>query len=134
MKAEEMSPRYLTLGPNGVIAEIELNREIAAALARLPDDPSLYFDLGEPHVMIPLGQLVNARARDRGIINANRHMLAAAKGNEKRKPLTVRPPGKRIVAGDGWQFDFAQRASFEMADDTLLHRMTGHMSMSPAAN
>ncbi len=64
---------------------------LRAALARLPDDPSLYFDLGEPHVMIPLGQLVNARARDRGIINANRHMLAAAKGNEKRKPLTVRP-------------------------------------------
>ncbi len=91
MKAEEMSPRYLTLGPNGVIAEIDLNREIAAALARLPDDPSLYFDLGQLHVMIPLGQLVNARARDRGIINANRHMLAAAKGSEKRKPLTVRP-------------------------------------------
>ncbi|HEV7310123.1 hypothetical protein [Ensifer sp.] len=91
MEAEGMSPRYLTLGPNGAIAEIELNRELATLLSRLPDDPALYFDLGEPHVMIPIEHLVNARARERGIINANRHMLVAANGKAKRKPLSVRP-------------------------------------------
>lgn len=91
MEAEGMSPRYLALGPNGAIAAIELNRELAALLSRLPDNPALYFDLGEPHVMIPLEQLVNARARESGIINANRHMLVAASRKVKRKPLTVRP-------------------------------------------
>ncbi|MBD9509114.1 hypothetical protein IB265_20295 [Ensifer sp. ENS10] len=90
MKTDEMSLKYFTLRPDGAVVEIELNQDIAATLARLPDDPSLYFDLGEPHLLIPLKQLVNARARERGIVNANRHMLAAAKGNqEKRKPLTV---------------------------------------------
>ncbi|MEI3855979.1 MULTISPECIES: hypothetical protein [Ensifer] len=74
-----------------------MNQEIVAALARLPDDPALYFDLGEPHLLIPLEQLVNARARERGIVNANRHMVAAAKGNqEKRKPLTVRALGNEL--------------------------------------
>ncbi len=90
MKTEEMLLKYPTLRPDGAVVEIELNHDIAATLARLPDDPSLYFDLGEPHLLIPLEQLVNARARERGIVNANRHMLAAAQGNqEKRKPLTV---------------------------------------------
>ena len=90
MKTDEMSLKYFTLRPDGAVVEIELNQDIAATLARLPDDPSLYFDLGEPHLLIPLEQLVNARARERGIVNANRHMLTAAKGNqEKRKPLTV---------------------------------------------
>ncbi|WP_104666923.1 hypothetical protein [Ensifer adhaerens] len=96
MKAEETSPRYLTLGTDGALAQIELNREIAALLSRLPDDPALYFNLDEPHVMIPLGQLVNARARERGIINAHRHMLSAATGKEKRNPLTVRPLGDEL--------------------------------------
>lgn len=91
MKVEEMSPMYLTLRPDGAVGEIELNPEIAAELVTLPDDPSLYFDLGEAHLLIPLERLVNARARERGIVNANRHMLAAAHGNqERRKPLTVR--------------------------------------------
>jgi hypothetical protein len=90
MKTDEMSLKYPTLRPDGAVVEIKLDQDIAATLARLPDDPSLYFDLGEPHLLIPLEQLVNARARERGIVNANRHMLAAAQGNqEKRKPLTV---------------------------------------------
>lgn len=90
MKTDEMSLKYPTLRPDGAVVEIKLDQDIAATLARLPDDPSLYFDLGEPHLLIPLEQLVNARARERGIVNANRHMLTAAKGNqEKRKPLTV---------------------------------------------
>ena len=61
MTAEEMSPKFLTLQPGGAIGEFALNQEIAAALTRLPDDPSLYFDLGEEHLLIPLEQLVNAR-------------------------------------------------------------------------
>ncbi|RDL47587.1 hypothetical protein BLJAPNOD_05683 [Ensifer sp. M14] len=90
MKAEEISLKYSALQPDGAVVAIEFNQEIAATLVRLPDDPSLYFDLSEPHLLIPLEQLVNARARERGIINANRHMVAAAKCNlEKRKPLTV---------------------------------------------
>lgn len=91
MKAEEMSLKYLSFRPDGAVGKIELSREIIANLVRLPDNPSLYFDLGEPHLLIPLQKLVNTRARERGIVNANRHMLAAAKGQgEKRKPLTVR--------------------------------------------
>ena len=97
MTAEEMSPKFLTLQPGGAVGEFALNPEIAAALARLPDDPSLYFDLGEEHLLIPLEQLVNARARERGIVNANRHMLAAANGRQgKRKPLTVRALGREL--------------------------------------
>ncbi|HEV7323301.1 MAG TPA: hypothetical protein VGO04_32255 [Ensifer sp.] len=97
MKAEEFSLKYPTLQPDGAVVESQLNREIAATLVRLPDDPSLYFDLSEPHLLIPLEQLVNARARERGIVNANRHMLAAAKGNqEKRKPLTVQSLGNEL--------------------------------------
>lgn len=92
MTVEEISPRYFTLQPGGAIGEFVLKREIAASLAKLPDDPSLYFDLGGPYLLIELRRLVNARARDRGIVNANRHMLTAANGRqEKRKPLTVRP-------------------------------------------
>ena len=88
MKADEISLKYSALRPDGAVVEIEFNQEIAASLARLPDDPSLYFDLSQPHLLIPLEQLVNARARERGIVNANRHMVAAAKGNQqKRKPL-----------------------------------------------
>ncbi len=91
MPAGEMSPKFLTLEPGGAIGEFAFNREIAASLARLPEDPSLYFDLREVHLLIPLVHLVNARARERGIVNANRHMLTAANGRqEKRKPLTVR--------------------------------------------
>ncbi|WDZ79406.1 hypothetical protein PWG15_28520 (plasmid) [Ensifer adhaerens] len=97
MKTEEMSLKYPTLRPDGAVVEIELDQNIAFTLARLPDDPSLYFDLGQPHLLIPLKQLVNARARERGIVNANRHMLAAAKGNqEKRKPLTVQSLGNEL--------------------------------------
>ncbi|WP_426289731.1 hypothetical protein ACN9MC_35085 (plasmid) [Ensifer adhaerens] len=74
-----------------------MNGEIAASLAWLPDDPSLYFDLREAHLLIPLAHLVNTRARERGIVNANRHMLAAANGRqEKRKPLTVRALGDEL--------------------------------------
>jgi hypothetical protein len=97
MKAEEISLRYSALRPDGAVVEIEFNQEIAATLVRLPDDPSLYFDLNEPHLLVPLEQLVNARARERGIVNANRHMVAAAKGNqEKRKPLTVQSLGNEL--------------------------------------
>ncbi|MBK5566961.1 hypothetical protein [Ensifer sp. SSB1] len=97
MTAEGTLLRYLTLEPGGAIGKAAFNREIAALLTRLPDDPSLYFDLGEPHLLIPLEQLVNTRARDRGIVNANRHMLTAANGRqEKRKPLTVRPLGNEL--------------------------------------
>ena len=97
MTAGEMSPKFLTLQLGGAIGEFALNQEIAAALTRLPDDPSLYFDLCEEHLLIPLEQLVNARARERGIVNANCHMLAAANGRqEKRKPLTVRALGKEL--------------------------------------
>ncbi|MBD9650131.1 hypothetical protein IB267_17390 [Ensifer sp. ENS09] len=97
MKAEEISLRYSALRPDGTVVEIEFNQEIAASLARLPDDPSLYFDLSEPHLLVPLEQLVNARARERGIVNANRHMVAAAKGRlEKRKPLTVQSLGNEL--------------------------------------
>ncbi|KSV78200.1 hypothetical protein N182_21190 [Sinorhizobium sp. GL2] len=97
MKAEEISLKYPALRPDGAVVEIEFNQEIAATLARLPDDPSLYFDLSQPHLLIPLGQLVNARARERGIVNANRHMVAAAKGSlEKRKPLTVQSLGNEL--------------------------------------
>ncbi|MGN7882223.1 hypothetical protein [Ensifer sp. 22460] len=81
MKAEETSLRYLILRPDGAVGEIELKQEVTAALERLPVDPSLYFDLCEANLLIPLKQLVNARARERGIANANRHMLAAAKGS-----------------------------------------------------
>ena len=97
MKAEEISLRYSALRPDGAVVEIEFSQEIAASLARLPDDPSLYFDLSEPHLLVPLEQLVNARARERGIVNANRHMVAAAKGSlEKRKPLTVQSLGNEL--------------------------------------
>ncbi len=97
MKAEEISLKYPTLQPDGAVVEIEFNQEIAATLVLLPDDPSLYFDLSEPRLLIPLEQLVNARARERGIVNANRHMVAAAKGNqEKRKPLTVQSLGNEL--------------------------------------
>ncbi|MBW0368400.1 hypothetical protein [Ensifer adhaerens] len=97
MKSEEISLKYSALRPDGAVVEIEFNQEIAASLARLPDDPSLYFDLSQPHLLIPLQQLVNARARERGIVNANRHMVAAAKGNqEKRKPLTVQSLGNEL--------------------------------------
>ncbi|MGO4622954.1 hypothetical protein AB4Z34_34040 [Ensifer sp. 2YAB10] len=86
-----MSPRYLTLRPDGAVSETVLNQEIAAELATLPEDPSLYFDLGETYVLIPLDRLVNARSREKGILTANRRMQVAARGNpEKRKPLTVR--------------------------------------------
>ncbi|WP_224393565.1 hypothetical protein [Ensifer adhaerens] len=68
-----------------------LNEQIAAELTALPDDPALYFDLCGAHLLIPLDKLVNTRARDKGIVNANRHMQGGAKGNpKKRKPLTVR--------------------------------------------
>lgn len=91
MTTDEMSPKFLTLEPGGAIGGFAFNREITASIARLPEDPSLYFDLREAHLLIPLVHLVNARARERGIVNANRHMLAAANGRqEKRKPLTVR--------------------------------------------
>lgn len=97
MKADEISLKYSALRPDGAVVEIEFNQEIAASLARLPDDPSLYFDLSQPHLLIPLEQLVNARARERGIVNANRHMVAAAKGNQqKRKPLTVQSLGNEL--------------------------------------
>lgn len=97
MTAEQISLRYPALRPDGAVVEIEFNQEIAASLARLPDDPSLYFDLSEPHLLVPLEQLVNARARERGIVNANRHMVAAAKGSlEKRKPLTVQALGNEL--------------------------------------
>ena len=97
MTAEEMSPKFLTLQPGGAVGEFAFDGETAAMLVSLPDDPSLYFDLGDPHLMVPLEHLVNARARERGIINANRHMLASANGRqEKRKPLTVRPLGNEL--------------------------------------
>ncbi|RAS02268.1 hypothetical protein DEU52_13314 [Ensifer adhaerens] len=41
-----MSLEYPALRPDGAVVEIELKQEIAATLARLPDDPSLYFNLG----------------------------------------------------------------------------------------
>ncbi len=44
MNAEGMSLKYPTLRPDGAVVEIELNQDIAATLARLPDDPSLYFN------------------------------------------------------------------------------------------
>ena len=91
MRIEGMLPTYLTQRPDGAVGEVELTADFTAALAILPDDPSLYFDLSEEHLLIPLEHLVNARARERGIVNANRHMLAAANGGqERRKPLTVR--------------------------------------------
>lgn len=97
MTAEQVSLRYPALRPDGAVVEIEFNQEIAASLARLPDDPLLYFDLSEPHLLVPLDQLVNARARERGIVSANRHMVAAAKGSpEKRKPLTVQSLGNEL--------------------------------------
>lgn len=93
----KMSARYLTLRSDGAVWETELSQEIAAALVTLPDDPSLYFDLGEAHLFIPLDQLVNARMRERGIVNANRHMQTASKCNQgKRKPLTVRALGNGL--------------------------------------
>ncbi len=97
MKADEMSRKYLALQADGAVGKMELNQEIAAALERLPDDPSLYFDLGEAHLLIPHEQLVNARMRERGIISANRYMLASARGKqEKRKPLTVHALGNGL--------------------------------------
>ncbi|WP_457579375.1 hypothetical protein [Ensifer adhaerens] len=97
MKADEMSRKYLALQADGAVGKMELNQEIAAALERLPEDPSLYFDLGEAHLLIPLEQLVNARMRERGIISANRYMLASARGKqEKRKPLTVHALGNGL--------------------------------------
>ncbi|MCY1335272.1 hypothetical protein D9M68_468120 [compost metagenome] len=97
MNAEGMSLKYPALRPDGAVVENEFDQELTATLARLPDDHSLYFDLSEPHLLIPLQQLVNARARERGIVNANRHMVAAAKGSlEKRKPLTVQSLGDEL--------------------------------------
>jgi len=97
MKAEEISLKYSALRPDGAVVAIEFNQDIAASLAWLPDGPSLYFDLSEPHLLVPLEHLVNARARERGIVNANRYMVAAAKGSlEKRKPLTVQSLGNEL--------------------------------------
>lgn len=122
MKADEMSRKYLALQADGAVGKMELNQEIAAALERLPEDPSLYFDLGEAHLLIPLEQLVNARMRERGIISANRYMLASARGKqEKRKPLTVHALGNGAVARGGREFNAAQCSSFQLAGCTLHH-------------
>jgi len=97
MKADIVSRTYLALEANRAGGKMELNQEIAAALASLPDDPSLYFDHGEAHLLFPLEQLVNVRVLERGIISANRYMLASARGKqEKRKPLTVHALGSRL--------------------------------------
>ncbi|RDL46286.1 hypothetical protein BLJAPNOD_06480 [Ensifer sp. M14] len=116
----KVSAKYLTLRSDGAVSVTELSQEITAALTTLRDDPSLYFDLGEAHLLIPLDQLVNARTRERGIVNANRHMQIASKGNQgKRKPLTVRALGDELWARGGRQFDFDQRSSLKLAGGTV---------------
>lgn len=86
-----MSHEYLILEPDGELKSIALDQDFLSALAVLPEDPALYFDLDQPHQYIPLGSLVNVWAREKGIVNANLLMQEAANGNqEKRKPLTVR--------------------------------------------
>ncbi len=125
MKAEDISLVYSALRPDGAVVEIKFNQEIAATLVRLPDDPSLYFDLSVKHFLVPLravGQRACARKRHRQCQPPH------GGGGERQSGETQTPHGsvvrRRAVACGGWELDFVQRASLWLAGDTLL---TGHI-------
>lgn len=86
-----MTIEYLTVDSEGALAPADEIDGVGLKLQRLEDNPNLYFDLSQAHTLIPLPQLINTRAREKGIANANKLMQEAAKGTQaKRKPISVR--------------------------------------------
>ncbi len=58
--------------------------------SNLSYDHRLYFDLTEPHFLIPIGFLVHARIRKTGCENASKLMKLASIGEHaRRRPITV---------------------------------------------
>lgn len=85
-----MSITFFTLNDNGELEPFEIEKDLVGELKLLREDHSLYFNLDVEHEIIPLCDLVNTRARSKGIRNANSLMAAAAEGTQaKRDPITI---------------------------------------------
>lgn len=70
---------------------LPLLEEDSKKLHRLPDDPSRYFLKVKGFVVVPLSKVKPIRAREGGILRANKHMLLAYRGlSDKRKPISLR--------------------------------------------
>ena len=70
----------------------QLDAGIASQLLPLEGEVGDYFVIDAETVMLDVSVLVNTRARTKGIVNANRFMREAAKGQiERRAPISVAP-------------------------------------------
>lgn len=86
---------YKIIDEDGVVSSVELDELTAAKLNVLPDRPLDYFQIDDATFFLEVHLLVNSRAREKGIINANDFMGQAAMGfKEKRKPIKVERSAK----------------------------------------
>lgn len=108
--------------------EADVNSQVEAERLgdiELDDEPGLYFSPAADAVLMPLEYIVPLRARERGIMNGQKFMQMAARGEmPKRQPLSVIPreDGTFELADGNSTYAIAQKQGFNSLPVRIMTR------------